>query len=630
MNQATGKEMLNNGSNIFVMQKKSFAIVLALFLFTFVNHVDAQRFNSTVDKTVVGQYDRFQAYFTFEGADVNGLSNFRPSTFSGFKILSGPNQSTSMQIINGKVSGSLTYSYVLQPTGIGNFTITSASIDYAGKTYRTAPINMKVEKGTPQQQKESTGGYSQAELAQNVFIVAEANKTKTLLGEQITVTYKLYTKLNISSPQITKLPSYEGFWAEEIGPIQNINFDIGMYKGERYRVAKIKQVALFPSKTGSLSVTPFELNIPVIIKKKRQSNNSVFDEFFNDSFFSRTETVEFKAKSNTIKVEVEPLPGGAPTSYNGAVGNFNFKAEIDKNNVSTNESVTLRLTVNGSGNIKLLKVPEIQLPGGLEKYEPKSIDNVNSSGGTISGQKIVDYLLVPRSAGEKEIPPIEFTYFNPQSRKYVTLKSQPIKINVKQGIGGSEVATQGFSKEDVKFLNEDIRYIKTSNLNLEQRQEIALIKPWFWASLLVPFLALVGLVSFKKRQDKLSGNVQLLRYQKADKAARRRLKQSKAALDVNKISEFYSELSFALFGYLEDKLGIQKSEFTLEGAINKLTVENVKPDLIERVKHIAEKCEYVRFAPQGETSASAQEIYDEAVKVIIELDNVIAAKKGRK
>jgi len=602
--------------------------VIALLIIAGNNY--AQKFSATVDKTVVGQYDRFQAYFTFEGADVNSVRNFRAPSFNGFRVLSGPNQSTSMQIINGKVSGSLTYSYILQPTGIGDFTITSATIDYAGKTYRTDPLRMRVEKGTPQQQKESNGGYSNDELAKNVFIAAEANKTRAQLGEQITVTYKLYTKLNISSPQITKLPSYEGFWAEEIGPIQNINFDIGMYKGERYRVAKIKQVALFPSKTGTLSVTPFELNIPVIVKKKRQSGNDAFDQFFNDSFFGRTETVDFKARSNTIKVEVEPLPGGAPASYNGAVGNFNFKAEVDKNNVATNESVTLRLTLSGSGNIKLLKMPEPQLPGGLEKYEPKSIDNVNSNGGVISGQKIVDYLIVPRAAGDKEIPPIEFTYFNPSSKKYVTLKSQPIKLNVRQGVGGEETASQGFSKEDVKLLNEDIRYIKTSNYKLDRRQEVTLIKPWFWTSLIVPFFALVGVVTYKRRQDKLSGNVQLMRYQKADKAARKRLKLSKAALDTNKISEFYSELSFALFGYLEDKLGIQKSVFTLEGAIAELSRRNVDTNLIERVKRIAERCEYVRFAPQGETSTSANEIYDEAVKVIIELDNVLASKKGRR
>jgi hypothetical protein len=590
-------------------------------------NINAQQFNASVDKTVVGQFERFQFYFTFEGGDVNSLTNFRPAAFTGFKVLSGPNQSTQMQIINGKVSGSLTYSYILQPTNIGEYSISSASIDFAGKTYRTQPVKIKVEKGTPQQQKESTGSYSQEELAKNVFILAEANKSRALLGEQVTVTYKLYTKLNIASPQISKLPSYEGFWAEEVGPLQNINFEVAMYKGERYRVAKIKQVALFASKTGSLSVTPFELKIPVIVKKKK-SGNDVFDEFFNDSFFGRTETIEYAAKSNTLKIDVDQLPSGAPASFNGAVGDFNLKAEVDKHDIVTNESVTLRLTLNGSGNIKLLKTPEPQLPAGFDKYDPKTVENINR-GAVISGQKIIDYLIVPRNGGEKEIPPIEFTYFNPSSRKYITLKTQPFKINVKQGVAGNEAAPSGFSREDVKLLSDDIRFIKTSNFNLERRQEISLIKLWFWLAVLFPLFGLVGAFIFRKRQAKLSGNVQLMRYQKAEKAARKRLKRAKEALDKNDTTNFYSELSLALFGYLEDKLGIQKSEFTIEDAVEKLVQRNVDDSLVERVKRIAEKCEFVRFAPQGETTATAQEIYDETVKVIIEVDSAVDSRRKR-
>lgn len=607
--------------------KKYFFIALLSIYSVIVPAINAQQFNATVDRTTVGQYDRFQLYFTFDGGDVNGLTNFRPPAISGFKILSGPNQSSSMQIINGKVSGSMTFSYILQPNGIGEFTIPSASVDQGGKTFHTQPIKIKVEKGTPQQQKESTGGYSQEELGKNVFIVAEANKTRALLGEQITVTYKLYVKLNIASPQISKLPSYEGFWAEEVGPLQNINFEIGMYKGERFRVAKIKQVALFPSKTGSLSVTPFELNVPVIVKKKK-TGNDVFDEFFNDSFFGKTETVEFSARSNTIKVEVDPLPANAPASFSGAVGNFNFKAEVDRKNVVTNESITLRLTLNGSGNLKLLKVPEPQLPTGFEKYEPKTVENINR-GTVISGQKIVDYLIVPRTAGEKEIPPIEFTYFNPSSRRYITLKSSSFKINVRQSVAGNETASQGFVREDIKLLSEDIRFIKTSNFNLEPRQEISLIKPWFWILMILPLLSLVGTIVLKRRQDKLSGNVQLMRYQKAEKAARKRLKLAKEALDKSDTTNFYSELSLALFGYLEDKLGIQKSDFTLEVAVEKLTERNVDINLIDRVKRIAGKCEYARFAPEGETSSVAPEFYDETVKVIVEVDSSLDVRRKK-
>lgn len=606
--------------------KIKFLSIIILILFGISGNSFGQEFNASVDRTTVGQYDRFQVYFTFNGSDINTVKDFRPPNFSGFRILSGPNQSTSMQIINGKVSASLSFVYIVQPTGLGDFTIGSASVEYAGKTYRTNPINIKVEKGTPQQQQQSNGGYSDEELSKNVFIVAESNKSKVFLGEQLTVTYKLYTKLNISSPQITKLPQYQGFWAVEVDPAQTITFDIGMYKGERYRVATIKKVALFATKTGQLSVTPFELNIPVIVKKKK-TGNDIFDEFFNDSFFGRTETVDYLAKSNTLKVDVEPLPStNVPSSFNGTVGNFNFKAEIDKNKVVTNESIMLRLTLSGSGNIQLLKAPEPQLPSGMDKYDPKVYDNVNK-GSVVSGQKIVEYLIVPRSAGEKEIPSMEFSYFNPESRRYITLNSPTFKINVAKGEGQYEPVTGNFSKEDVKLLSEDIRFIKTSNFNLQPKQDNSIIKPWFWISLLLPIVVLLSAVGYKKRQDKLYGNIQLLKYQKAEKAARQRLKLSKKALDENKISEFYSELSQALYGYLEDKLGIQKSEFTLESALEKLNAKRVNERLMNRVRTIAEKCEFVRFAPQGETSASATEIYNEAVKLIIEVDSELERKR---
>ena len=599
---------------------------LTVFLLSIlVNTVLAQKFSASIERTTVGQYDRFQVDFTFDGGDVNSVSNFRPPTFAGFRVLSGPNQSSSMQIINGKVSGSIGFSYILQPSNIGDFTIGSASLDLAGKTYSTQPIKIKVEKGSPQQQQQSSsGGYNQQELAKSVFIVAEANKSRVIQGEQITITYKLYTKLNIASPQITKLPSYEGFWSEEIGPIKQINFDLEMYRGERFRVAKIKQVALFPSKTGTLNVTPFELNVPVIVKKKR-TGNDMFDEFFNDSFFGRSETVQFLAKSNTLKVQVDPLPGGAPASFNGAVGNFTFRAEVDKQNVTTNESITLRMNVSGSGNIKLLNAPQPQLPGGFEKYEPKTVENINR-GGVVSGQKIIDYLIVPRSSGTKEIPPVEFTYFNPSSKKYVTLKSQTFKINVRPGVGG-EVASNNFAKEDVKLLSQDIRYIKLSDFNLEPKQEITFIKPWFWLSIVLPLLGMIGAFVYKTKQDKLYGNVQLLKFQKAEKEARKRLKLAKTALDSQQTTNFYSEISFALFGYLEDKLSIQKSEFTLDGAVEKLQRKTVNEALIARVKQIAERCEFARFAPQGEMQAAANDMYEETVKVIIDLDSSIGGKK---
>jgi hypothetical protein len=604
--------------------KTKFLIIILLFVLGIVGNSFAQEFTASVDRTVVGQHEKFQVYFTFNGSDINNVKDLRPPNFDGFKVVSGPNQSTSMQIINSKVSASLTFVYILQPINIGDYTIGPASVLYSGKTYKTNPLNIKVEKGSRQQQ--SSDGYSDEELSKNVFIVAESNKNRAYLGEQLTVTYKLYTKLNISSPQITKLPQYQGFWAVEVDPAQTISFDIGMYNGERIRVATIKKVALFPTKTGQLSVTPFELNIPVIVKKKK-TGNDIFDEFFNDSFFGRTETVDFLAKSNTLKVNVEPLPTlGTPASFNGAVGNFNFKAEIDKNKVVTNESIMLRLTISGSGNIQLLKAPEPQLSSGFDRYDPKIYDNVNK-GSVVSGQKIIEYLIVPRTAGDKEIPSMEFSFFNPEQRKYVTLNSPAFKINVVKGDGQYEPVAGDYSKTDVKLLSEEIRFIKTSDFDLRPKQENSIIKTWFWLSLILPVILLFTAIGYKKRQEKLNGNIGLLKFQEAEKAARKRLKLAKRVLDQRNISEFYSELSKAIYGYLEDKLGIQKSEFTLEAALDSLNKKNVNENLIYRVRAIAEKCEFARFAPQGETSAAAAEIYNEAVKLIVEVDSVLEKKR---
>ena len=618
------------------MINTKFAKILLLFLFTaFISAVEinAQQFTASVDKTTVNQNEQFQIYFTFNGTDVNGLSNLRAPAFTGFLVISGPNQSSSMQIINGKVSGSVTFSYILQSQSVGSFAIGSASVDYNGKTYKTQPLTVKVERGSPKTNaanNDDQGGISNEDLAKNVFIIASADKQRVLQGEQITVTYKLYTRLNISSPQITKLPSYQGFWAEEIGTSNSIVFSIEMYKGQRYRAAVIKKVALFPTKSGTLDVTPFELNIPVIVRKKK-AGNDVFDDFFNDSFFGRTETVDYDAKSNSVKIDVEPLPSqNVPAGFNGAVGNFDLKADIDKKDVQTNESISLKYTLSGTGNIKLLNLPELQLPAGMEKYDPKINETVNTKGNLVSGTKTIEYLIVPRAAGEKEIPAMQFSYFNPSSRKYVTLSAPSFKINVKKGEGTFADAGTGFSKEDIKMLNEDIRYIKTSSFDLEKAGEYSLIKEWFWAATVVPFIALVSLIGFKKRQDKLAGNVQLMRYQKAEKAAKLRLKSAKKALDASDNKSFFDEISLALFGYLEDKLGMQKSDFTLDRAVAVLQEREVDAGLIDRLKAIAEKCEFARFAPQGQSAQTTADLYDESVKVIVELDNSIALRKKKK
>ena len=606
--------------------KRIFSKILVLFLFISAS-VFPQKFNASVDKTTLGQNERFRLYFTFDGEDMNAVRNFRAPQIVGLRIISGPNQSTNMQIINGKVSASLTYTYILQTLKLGKYTIGAASLEYKGKVYRTQPVDLNVVKSGSG--KQNVGGVSNEELAKNVFILAIPNKKTVYRGEQVTVEYKLYTKTNISSPQISKLPQYNGFWAEELNMSNNIRFNIEMYKGQRYRVASIKKVALFPTKSGSLKVTPFELNVPVIIKK-RKSSRDIFDSFFNDSFFGRTETVDYLAKSNQISIKVKPLPkSGVPKSFDGNVGRFNLQASIDKKQVKMNEALTIKVSLSGVGNIGLLKLPQLIIPTGFEKYDPKTKDNISKKN-IITGAKTAEYVIIPRIPGKKQIPAIEFSYFDPKLKKYIEKKAGPFEINVEAGNEKIISDISGLTKEEVTFLSRDIRFIKTGQPEFIEKGTTGNLPVWFWYSIIVPMVLFVSFIGLRRRQAKISGNVSLLKFKKAEKAAKKSLKKAKKELESGSIVNFYSEIAAALFGYLEDKLRIQKSDFTLNKARTELEQINVEHGLIEQVGKISERCEFARFAPSSGDTAGENEFYNETFKLIVTLDDAIDMAKINK
>jgi len=604
-----------------------FIKIFLLMLFSLSGTLYSQTFTASVNNTTMGVNDQFEVDFTFNGKDINGIRNFKAPGFANFLVLSGPNQSSSMQIINGAVSGSLTYSYILQPKNTGKFTIGVATADYNGTTYKTSPLNITVIKGSVKpQQHQNNNSISTKEIADNLFIRAVVDRSKVYLGQQVTVTYKLYTRLNIAAQMsISKLPQYQGFWSEEIETPNNINFRTEMYDGKQFKVGILKKAALFPSQTGKLTVTQFELNVPVQIRKKRTGSN-FFDDFFNDPF-GNAQVYNYNAKSNAVKVDVMPLPSNnVPKSFNGAVGHFSLNTDIDKRKLKTNESLTLKVTISGSGNLNLVNPPEVNFPNGFEKYEPKTSSKINRKG-TISGTKTTKYLLVPRTPGKKEIPAIEFSYFDPARRSYVTLASKPYTIDVEQGENIAAGDNSEYSKEDVKLLGEDIRYIKTSFDDIEKSTGLTIYKTGFWAAVGVPLFAFIALIGWKKREDKLAGNVQLLKFQRAEKIAKSRLKKAKKLMETNNHKEFYSEISLALFGYLEDKLHIPKSEFSLERASDEIRRKSGTEDLINQLKNSIEKCEYIRFAPNADQSSAMNEIYSDTSKVIIEIEKNIFSRK---
>jgi hypothetical protein len=609
-------------SNLVFLLYSLFFILSALQL------ISAQEFTASVRETTVADNERFQVSFTFSGKSINNLSKFTPPSFENFLILSGPNQSTSIQIINGEQSASLTYNYVVQAKSVGTFTIGSASIEQEGNTHKTEPIKITIVKGADkpkqqQQQRQDDSQISVDEIAKNLYIRAIVDRTKAYKGEQITVTYKLYTRLSIASQMsISKLPQYQGFWAEELETSGNISFTTEVIEGKQFRVGVLKRVALFPTQTGSLEVTPFELSVPVQIQKQR-SGKSIWDDFFGDPF-GRSEMYEFNAKSNTVKVEVENLPAGHPDSFRGAVGEYSFDARMNKTETKSNEPVTLTIDISGTGNIKLLDMPEVNFPNGFEKYEPKINEQMNRKT-KVSGSKSGEYLVVPRVVGIREIPPIEFSYFDPAKKKYVTLKSEPFKLDIKPG---DKQAAEFVGKEDVRQLGDDIRFIKTSFSDVRKKEDYLINSTGFIVAGALPFVLSLVFIGLKRRHDKLHGNVVLLRYQKAQKVAKNKLKTAKKLMDSQNHKEFYTELSTALFGYLEDKLHIPKSEFTVERASNELRKYQIDEALLNNLKASAEKCEFVRFAPGAEKSPAMQEMYDEIADVIINLEKNIAGRKN--
>lgn len=588
------------------------------FIFLFGNLLLGQTFTASVDRTTVGENGRFQVYFEFSGGNANDLDKFLPPDFQGFKILGGPNRSSSMQIINGRVSSSLTFSYIILALKEGSYTIGSASVEYNGKRLSTNPITITVTKGDSQS---GQGGISDQQLSENLFILAIPNKNSVYQGEQVNITYKLYTRLNISSPEISKLPSYNGFWSQEIESPQTINYKTEIFKGKQFNVAEIKKVALFPTRSGKLEVTPFELNIPVLIKKQRTNSRDIFDDFFNDPFFNRTEKIDFTAASNKIFIDVKPLPeSGKPENFNGAVGNFDFNWSLDKTESQANEPITFKFTVTGSGNINLLDLPKLNLPNGFEVYDPKISENVNK-GNIISGSKTIEYLIVPRVAGKKVIPSVSFSFFNPSTNSYKTISSDNFELDILRGKDGFVNTTEGLTKEEIELLNKDIRFIKLTS-NLYNKSMGALIPEWFWFSLIIPFLVMLIYLGIAKRNQNISTDIKLLKYKKAEKEAKAKLKVAKTALENSDSQKFYNEISNALTLYLQNKLSLNQSDFNEETVSIKLIKVGIEQEKTDEVIEILRKCEFARFAPSNNPNADI-EFYNKTLKIIIELENKI-------
>ena len=409
---------------------------------------------------------------------------------------------------------------------------------------------------------------------------------------------------------------------------KNIALSTETINGKQYRVGIIKRVALFPTQPGTLEISPMEVQTTVQVQSTR--SNDPFESFFRDPF---GRSVNHAVKSEALKINVDPLPSGAPSDFKGAVGQFAMSTAVDKKTTRTNEPINLKVTISGSGNIKLLESPTVELPTDFEQYTPKVADNINRQQERISGSKTFEYLLIPRYPGLKIIKPITFSYFDLAKREYVKLRSPQIELNVEQGAASAAPLIAGASREDIRLLSQDIRFIKVANSGLLRKGEFLYMSRTFIVLLFMPLAGLVGAFVYARQRQAVMLDQVGYRNRRAIKIARKGLKQAEYLLNEKSGSQgspspkqrlrFYSEVSRALWKYLGDKLNISQSEFSVDGAVTELRKRSVAAGLVHALKSLLESCDLARFAPTSLEVAAMQRTYDEARRVIVELERTL-------
>jgi hypothetical protein len=583
-------------------------------------------FVASLDRPAVGLGEQFTLSFTLSNAGLDGGKNLRPPDMGKFRIMSGPNRSSSVQIVNGSISSSVVYSYLLEPKDLGKFTVGSATIEADGKILTSDPLTVEVVKAAPKPARQSVApAATTGAVGDNLFLKATVDRTRVLQGEQINLVFKLYTRVSINNYAVEKNPNMTGFWGEEVEVAKDIRLTNETVNGKQYRVGIIKRMALFPTQPGNLEISPMEIQTTVQVQDRRALDP--FDSFFRDPF---GRAVNYKVSSDAIKVRVDPLPPAPPDDFKGAVGQFAMSTSVDKKTTRTNEPVNLKVTISGTGNIKLIESPFVDLPVDFEQYTPKVSDNINRTGEKVAGSKTFEYLLIPRYPGVKVIKPVGFSFYDPVRREYVKLRSPQIDLNVEQGTAPATPLIAGGTREDVRMLSQDIRFIKLTGTGLSRGASAFHTSGLFLAMLVTPLAGLAGAFVYARRRQAVMLDQAGYRNRKAMKVARKGLKQAEYLLKEqggnpapNQRLRFYGEVSHALWKYLGDKLNIPQAAFSVEGAATELRARGTDPGLTAALRKILETCDMARFAPTSLEVPVMQKTYDEAGRLIVELERTL-------
>ncbi len=577
--------------------------------------------------SVVEEGEQFRLSFTINTQDI---TDFNFPSLKEFSVDMGPSRSSqsSFQMINGRTtqSSSVTYTYILSALKAGTYTIPAATVTISGKKYSSNTLHIEVLTGDNgnSQSRQQNGRQHERMHTQDVgsnitgkdlFITVTADKQHLYEQEAVVLTYKVYSLVNLSQ-LAGGMPDLEGFHTQEIELPQQKSLKMETYNGRSYGTVVWRQYVLFPQRTGTLTIPSIKFE-GIVVQQNR--NIDPIDAFFNGG--SAMVEVKKTIVAPSLTLQVESLPHPRPAIFSGAVGKFDISASLMPNEIKVNDALTLRLTVSGSGNMKLMKAPAVNFPKDFETYDAKITDKIKVGRTGVSGNKSFDYLAVPRHAGEYKIPAVEFCYFDTEAKSYKTLKTQDFKIDVAKGKGHSSEG-EYINKESVDMLASDIRYIHQGDVHLKQKGEAYFTTSGYYWSYVVPLLLFMSLVLVFRRKAVENANVAKMRNKKASKAATKRLKQASVLLRTGKPAEFYDEVLKALWGYVGDKLNISIADLNKENITEKLLLKGADKSIVQKLVETMNDCEFARYAP-GDPMQAMDKIYESATEVINKMESSI-------
>ncbi len=558
--------------------------------------------------------------------------DFVAPSFEGFDVLAGPSTSTSssVQFINGKMSQSVnnTFSFVVAASSEGEFTIGEASVKADGKTYKTQAVTVKVIKevggnGSSGEQNKKKPEGTAARLAEDdVLIVATVDRTNVYKGQPVLVTYKLYTRVAMNA-EGQKMPSFAGFWTQRLN-IDSNRWLREEYKGKLYDACPIAEYLLFPQQSGVVKIEPMEMSVVARLQVKNpRRGHDPFADFFD---VPQIQEVRRVVRSEELTLNVKALPEGAPASFSGAVGEFEMQVTPPADEIEANSAVTYVVKISGTGNLSMIHAPQIALPTTFEQYSVKSSESIQTTARGVSGYRQFEYPMIARAEGDFFIPALEFTYFNPRLAKYVTLTAEEYAIHVapdasaQSGMPNAALVS-GIDKEDIKFLGRDIRFIKLSEGEFEQRGKVFMFGGLWWA-VVAGMIALFGaVVAWLSSYLKQMRNQATLKGKRANKVALARFRAAEKYMKEQNTRGFYEEMLRGLWGYLGDKLNIPASDLTKENVRETLTRKGASVEDVERYVGLITDCEYAQYAPSA--GIHVEDAYLRGVEAISRLEAVI-------